>query len=52
MNSIPLMGKLEGRIDLIPFTFCDPTAGTGVSFQTDARTAAEEQTDVEVEIII
>ena len=38
-------------------TFCQPTAGIGVSFRTDARrtdgrTAAEGQTDVEVEIVI
>ena len=33
-------------------TFCDLTAGIGVSFRTDARTAAEGQTDVEVEIVI
>ena len=39
-------------------TFCDPTAGIGVSFRTHGRTAdgrttaAEGQTDVEVEIVI
>ena len=41
---------------LLLVTFCDPTAGTRVSFRTDARTAdgrtAEGQTDVEVEIVI
>ena len=38
---------------LLLVTFCDPTAETGVSFQTDGgRTEAEGQTDVEVEIII
>ena len=46
MNSIPLMGKLEGRIDLIPFTFCYPTAGTGVSFQTDTGTEGGGRTDI------
>ena len=42
---------------LLLVTFCQPTAGIGVSFRTDARrtdgrTAAEGQTDVEVEIVI
>ena len=34
-------------------TFSDTTAGIGASFRTDTRrTAAEGQTDVEVEIVI
>ena len=41
---------------LLLVTFCQPTAGIGVSFRTDARTEeeaeAEGQTDVEVEIVI
>ena len=38
---------------LLLVTFCQPTAGIGVSFRTDARTEeAEGQTDVEVEIAI
>ena len=38
---------------LLLVTFCDPTAGTGVSFWTDAQTEeAEGQTDVEVKIVI
>ena len=38
---------------LLLVTFYQPTAGIGVSFRTDARrTAAEGQTDVEVEIVI
>ena len=39
---------------LLLVTFCDPTAGIGVSFRTHGRTAAaaEGQTDVEVEIVI
>ena len=37
---------------LLLVTFCDLTAGTGVSFRTDAQMAAEEQTDVEVETVI
>ena len=42
---------------LLLVTFCDPTAGTEVSFRTDARRTVdgqrtEGQTDVEVEIVI
>ena len=41
---------------LLLVTFCDTTAGIGVSFRTDARTdggqTEEGQTDVEVEIVI
>ena len=39
---------------LLLVTFSDTTAGIGAIFQTDARwrTAAEGQTDVEVEIVI
>ena len=44
---------------LLLVTFCQPTAGIGVSFRTDARTHArteeeeeEGQTDLEVEIVI
>ena len=38
---------------LLLVTFCDTTAGIGASFRTDTRrTAAEGQTDVEVEIVI
>ena len=38
---------------LLLVTFCNLTAGTGVSFWMDARTAAAEgQTDVEVETVI
>ena len=33
---------------LLLVTFCDTTAGIGASFQRDAPTAAEGQTDVEV----
>ena len=42
-------------MQLLLVTFSDSTAGIGASFQTDAtdgRTAAEGQTDVEVEIVI
>ena len=37
---------------LLLVTYCDPTAGIGVSFRTHGRTAAERQTDVEVKIVI
>ena len=41
---------------LLLVTFSDTTAGIGASFRTDARThartAAEGQTDVEVEIVL
>ena len=41
---------------LLLVTFCDTTAGIGVTFQTDGqwrrRRTAEGQTDVEVEIVI
>ena len=39
---------------LLLVTFSDTTAGIGASFWTDAqqRTAAEGQTDLEVEIVI
>ena len=42
---------------LLLVTYCDPTAGIGASFWTDARRTAAEaavegQTDVEVEIVI
>ena len=36
-------------------TFCDTTAGIGATFRTDTQTdgrRTEEQTDVEVEIVI
>ena len=37
---------------LLLVTFCETTAGIGASIPTHARMAAEEQTDVEVEIVI
>ncbi len=37
---------------LLLVTFSDTTAGIGASFRTDAWTAAEGQTDVEVKIVI
>ena len=37
---------------LLLVTFCETTAAIGASFQTDARTAVEGQTDDEVEIVI
>ena len=38
------------QLSLVTFSYA--TAGIGASFWTDARTVAEGQTDVEVEIVI